>query len=240
MAAKFCQVVGEYISKGYACKLTPEQAKSGRNDITWYLPHHPVLIPNKPGKLRIVFNAVAEYKGTSLNKNLIQGPDMKSSLFGALLRFRQGNVGLAADVEAVFHQVCVQEQDQDALHFLWLTDSFDDPPDVYVMEVHIFGDMSSPCVANSVLRKTATDDVQRFNRETAAIVAKNFYDDDALPSFSDEKSASSAVSDVAEMLSRVGFRLTKFTSNSKSVLSTVPPKERSTPDLNLDSDEMPV
>lgn len=92
MAAKFCQVMGEYISKGYACKLTLEQAKSGKSDITWYLPHHPLLSPNKPEKLRIVFNAVAEYKGTSLNKNLIQGPNTTSSLVGALLRFGQGNV----------------------------------------------------------------------------------------------------------------------------------------------------
>ena len=61
-----------------------------------------------------------------------------------------------------------------------------------------------------------------------------------MSSFRDEKSASSAVSDLAEMLSRGGFRLTKFTSNSKSVLSTVPPKERSTPDLNLDLHELPV
>lgn len=42
-------------------------------------------------------------------------------------------------------------------------------------------------VANSVLRKTATDNVQRFNPQTAAIFAKNFYDDDALQSFNDEK-----------------------------------------------------
>lgn len=66
--------------------------------ITWYLPHHPVISPNKPGKLRIVFDAAAEFEGTSLNKNLVQGPDMTNSLIGVLLRFRQGNIGLAGDI----------------------------------------------------------------------------------------------------------------------------------------------
>ena len=57
---------------------------------------------------------------------------MTNSLVGVLLRFRQGNVGLAADVEAMFHQVRVRKQDQDALRFLWWTDDYGDPPDVYV------------------------------------------------------------------------------------------------------------
>ncbi|XP_068713019.1 uncharacterized protein [Montipora foliosa] len=43
---------------------------------------------------------------------------MANSLVGVLLRFRQGSVGLAADVEAMFHQVRVQKEDQDALRFL--------------------------------------------------------------------------------------------------------------------------
>ena len=99
----------EYISKGYARKLTPEEAAK-ESSCTWYLPHHPVTNPNKPGRLRIVFDAAAEFGGMSLNKNLIQGPDMTNSLVGVLLRFRQGRVGLAADVEAMFHQVRVERK----------------------------------------------------------------------------------------------------------------------------------
>lgn len=41
------------------------------------------------------------------------------------------------------------------------------------------------------------------------------------------------------MLSRGGFRLTKFTSNYKSVISTVPSERRSTPEMNLDPKELP-
>ena len=60
----------------------------------------------------------------------------------------------------------------------------------------------------------------------------------SLSSFSDEKSASSAPSDLSKMLSRGGFLLTKFTSNYKSV-SMVPFKRRSTPEMNLHPKELP-
>ena len=152
--------------------------------------------PNKPGGLRIVFDAVAEFAGTSLNKNLLQGLDMTNSLFGVLLRFRQGRVGLAADVEAMFHQVRVRKEDQDALRFLWWSDNYTEPPDAYVMEVHIFGATSSPCVVNSVLRRTACDNAKGFSPEVPAIVERNFYVDYALPSFSDEDSAIKATSNL--------------------------------------------
>lgn len=96
--------MNEYIIKGDAYRLTPEEAAQ-TSSITWYLPHHPVVNPHKPGKLRIVFDAAAEFEGTSLNKNLVQEPDMTNSLIGVLLRFRQGHIGLAADVQSMFHQV---------------------------------------------------------------------------------------------------------------------------------------
>ena len=126
--------------------------------------HHPVTNPNKPGKLRIVFDAAAEFAETSLNKNL-QGPNMTNSRVGAwvLLCFSQGRFELAANVEAMFHQVRVRKEDQDGLPFLWWSDNYTKPPDVYVMKEHIFGAASSPCVTNSVLRRTASDYAKGFS-----------------------------------------------------------------------------
>ena len=93
--------------------------------------------PNKPGKVRIVFDAAAECEGTSLNKNLLHGPDYTNSLVGVLLRFREDNTALVADIESMFHQVKVREEDQDSLRFLWWTESTTDSPEEYVMTVHI-------------------------------------------------------------------------------------------------------
>ena len=43
----------EYVNKGYARMLTPEEAAT-RSRITWHLPHHPVFNVNKPTKCRVI------------------------------------------------------------------------------------------------------------------------------------------------------------------------------------------
>ena len=172
MAAKYREVMDGYINKGFARKLSEEELTS-ESDTCWYLPHHPVTNPTKPGKMRIVFDVAAEYNGTSLNKNLIHGPDMTNNLVAVLQRFRQGKIGIAADVEGMFHQIRVRKEDQDSLRFLWWTNSYDEPPDVYVMQVHVFGAASSPCVANSSLQRVADDNADAFGPSVVAAVKKN-------------------------------------------------------------------
>lgn len=61
------------LGKGYA---EPVQEEDEDAEIIWYLPHHCVFNPNKPDKLRIVFDCAAEYKDVSLNKQVLRGPDM--------------------------------------------------------------------------------------------------------------------------------------------------------------------
>nr|VZI24609.1 unnamed protein product [Spirometra erinaceieuropaei] len=46
----------------------------------WYLPHHPVVNPRKPEKIRVVFDCAAKCQGVSLNDNLYQGPDLNAKL----------------------------------------------------------------------------------------------------------------------------------------------------------------
>ncbi len=65
----------------------------------------------KPNKVRIVFDRAAEYRGVSLNSELLQGPDFTNKLVGVLMRFRQERVALVADIEGMFHQVRVSPRD---------------------------------------------------------------------------------------------------------------------------------
>lgn len=53
----------------------------------WYLPHFPVQ--NKPGKVRIVFDAAARANGVCFNDALLQGPDLLQTLVSVLFKFRQ-------------------------------------------------------------------------------------------------------------------------------------------------------
>ncbi|KAK3745244.1 hypothetical protein QZH41_001858 [Actinostola sp. cb2023] len=115
---KYRAAMTDYLAKGYARRLTDEEA-STRGDVTWYLPHHPVTNPNKPGKVRVVFDAAAKFGGTSLNDCLLQGPTLTNDLTGVLISFRQHEIAFTADIEAMFYQVEVTPSDTDALRFLW-------------------------------------------------------------------------------------------------------------------------
>ena len=107
----YTATVNDYIQKGYA-KEFPDVARDSKR--VWYLPHHPVINEHKPGKIRVVFDCAAKFKDVSLNSQLLQGPDLINSLVGVLIRFRQDHIALAADVEAMFHQIRVKVYDCDA------------------------------------------------------------------------------------------------------------------------------
>ena len=97
---KYRATMEDCIVMGCARKVSDEEAsKSGPR--TWYLPHFAVTSSNKPNKVRIVFDAASEHGETSLNKNLLQGPDYTNSLVAVLLRFRDENVALVWEVNSV-------------------------------------------------------------------------------------------------------------------------------------------
>ena len=50
----------------------------------WYLPHFPAFHPQKPGDVRVVKDGAAMFGGTSLNDQLLQGPDVNNTLVGVL------------------------------------------------------------------------------------------------------------------------------------------------------------
>ena len=84
----------------------------------WYLPNHPVTNPNNPGKVRRVANAASKFHCESLNSNLLTGPDLLNKLVGVLLRFTEHPVAVLSDIEGVFMQIAVRQEDQSALRFL--------------------------------------------------------------------------------------------------------------------------
>ena len=112
--------MNDMIKKGYAEKIPKDEVR--KDGKTWYLPRHGVFHPQKPDKIRVVFDCSAEYKGEARNKHLLQGPDLTNKLVGVLSRFRREPVAFMADIEAMFLQVHVTEHCRDLLRFLWWED----------------------------------------------------------------------------------------------------------------------
>ena len=138
--------------------------------------------PLKPEKVRVVFDCAAQFAQTSLNKQLLQGPDLTNRIVGVLSHFRQEAVGLTANIQSMFHQVRVEPKDCDALRFLWWPGGDLSAELVeYRMVKHIFGATSSPSVVNFCLKKTAMMEEQQ-NSEVANVIDRNMYVDDLIKS----------------------------------------------------------
>lgn len=61
LAKQYCDIIEDYVDKGYARKLTRGEA-SAPTPKQWFLPHHPVRNPSKPDKVRIVMDAAAKHE----------------------------------------------------------------------------------------------------------------------------------------------------------------------------------
>ena len=89
-------------------------------------------------------DAKAKHNGLSLNDELLVGPDILNNPSGVSLQFREEPVVVVADIKAMSNQCRVIEEDQPALRFLWCNLDLHRAPDVYQMQVMIFGAASSP------------------------------------------------------------------------------------------------
>ncbi|XP_061159982.1 uncharacterized protein LOC133170834 [Syngnathus typhle] len=222
-------------------ELVPNQEEP-QNGKGWYIPHHGVRHPKK-GNLRVVFDCSASYQGTSLNNELLKGPNLANSLIGVLLRFCHGNVAILADVEKMYHQVKIPPEHVDFLRFLWWEDGNTSQPLMqYRMTVHIFGATSSASCASYALKRTAEDNKGSFSAEAVNTVLNNFYVDDLLKSVDTETDAIQLCKELKALCAAGGFNLTKWSSNSRNVLVHIPECERAkgVKDLDLDLDDLPL
>ena len=105
------------LQNGYVRKLDENELEETRDERQWYVPHHPNKNPHKPEKVRRECNAASKYKGESLNDKLLTGPVLLQNLVGIIFRFREHQIALTADIEAMFLQVKVPPQECRVLRF---------------------------------------------------------------------------------------------------------------------------
>ena len=183
--------------------------------------------PSKPGKIRVVFDCSAEFQGRFTNKELLSGLDLANQIIGVLTQFREEKIAFMADVEAMYHQDQVPENQQSFLKFLWWENhDIDTEPHDYVMCAHFFGATSSASCSNYVLRRRVVEYETVFGEAAANALHSNFYVDDLLKSIEDLDSAKQLMKDVINICKSGGFHLTKFISNNKELLLSVSENQR--------------
>ena len=64
--SRYSAFMTDLFDKGYAKKVA-ENLRDRNHGKVWYLPHHSLVHPQKPDKVRVVFDCAAVYRGTSSN-----------------------------------------------------------------------------------------------------------------------------------------------------------------------------
>ncbi|KAG1669999.1 hypothetical protein GQR58_017185 [Nymphon striatum] len=221
---KYTEEIKMLIDNGYA-EVIPLEEVDNQNRI-WYLPHHAVINDKKPGKLRIVFDCASKYKDKSLNDRCMQGPNLTNNLLDVLLRFRQYQYAVQADVKAMYHQIKVPIEDKDVLRFLWYNGH---SLVHYRMTSHLFGGVWCSSVATYALRRTVK--LASMNSKVDPFIDKvindSFYVDDCLVSSATEALAIKVTKETPKVLKTGGFKLTKFVYNHETLLLNIPEGDRS-------------
>ena len=102
------------------------------------------------------------------------------------------------------------------------------------MCVHLLGTLCSPGCANFAIKQTAIDFKDNFDQNTGDVINNRFYVDHSLASPPSVKEAKRLLKEAFELLTKRGFKVTKWMSNKREVIKTVPKSDRSIKLQNLD------
>lgn len=109
--------IDNLLRKDYVVKLSDVEIIKTVEGV-WYLSIFITKNPNKPGKIRMVWDCAAKSNGSSLNDFVSRGPDLLKPLFDVLVSFRAGRVAVGGDIAEMFHQINVRENDMHSQIFL--------------------------------------------------------------------------------------------------------------------------
>ncbi|XP_012220698.1 uncharacterized protein [Linepithema humile] len=142
----------------------------------YYMPHHAVIKEtSNTTKVRVVFDASAKTSnGISLNEALMVGPTIQNKLFTHLMRFRTYNYVITADVEKMYCQVLLHEDDRRFQRILWRVG---ERVETLQFNTLTFSVASSPFLAIRVIQKLADDENHMYPRAEKIIKAHLYVDD---------------------------------------------------------------
>ncbi|MCP4486607.1 MAG: hypothetical protein GY820_04700, partial [Gammaproteobacteria bacterium] len=224
---KYAAIMEDQCKKGIIEPVP--QAAEATESLKHYLPHHPVLTPDKTTtKVRIVYDASAKLnvKSSSLNDCLFRGPIILPDLCGLLLRFRVPRVAIAADIEKAFLQVSLQEEDRDVTRFFWLKDStraaVENNVQTYRFCRVMFGVISSPFLLAATLKYH----LQNEGSEISQNILDNTYVDNVLTGAETPDEASRMYHSTKEIFKNAAMNLREWASNSTEFLQSIPEFDR--------------
>jgi len=234
VADRYREVFNGNIEKGYIRKISAEEAEVPG----WYLPHFAVIREDKQTtKVRIVYDSAATHEGTSLNEKMFTGPKLQRDILDILLVFRRHEVALIGDIKEMFYQVQLNPEDRRFHRLLWRDLDSSRQIEVYESVRLVFGDRSSPFLAQFVMQNQATQQ-QDENPLAAEAIHNQTYMDDVITSIPSTDEAVTLRKELKTVLGEAGFEIRRWCSNVKEVLHDVPVEDCAT-GVNIEDADLP-
>ncbi|XP_047991468.1 uncharacterized protein LOC125230373 [Leguminivora glycinivorella] len=165
-------------------------------------------------------------------------PD-RQSLLGILLRFREWEFAVTADIQEMFLQIQLRREDRHSQLFIWRGSRRDVTPWTYQLNRVCFGNISSPFLAHSVRNRNATDNKDRYP-DAVYDIHNNHYMDDYVASYETERELISTATQVRLAHAEASFRLRSYASNSELLMRNIDPEERATGPSHLGEKQQTV
>ena len=146
----YCQAINSLLERKDAV-IIGTMSESDLNvtpiNTEFFLPHQGIgkaVSKDSSMALRIVMDGSAKNNdGISLNDCLNTGPTVHSSLIGVLIRFRLNSIALIADIEKMFLNLKIRDEDQNFQKFFWRENS-NSPMKILKFTSCLFGLSDSP------------------------------------------------------------------------------------------------
>lgn len=192
----------------------------------YFIPHHAVLkADGDVSEICVVFDASSvSSSGRSLNDVLCTGPKLQTDLRDILLRCRFHRYILSADIVKMCRQILIRPEDRRFQHIFW-RNSPDDDIIEFQLCIVTYGLNCAPYFAVRCLHELDRQDGHRFPL-AKDVLTRAAYVDDIVIGADTEELLLRRKEDIIGLLRSGACTLSKWTSNSTTVLESVPVDDR--------------
>ncbi|XP_057671148.1 uncharacterized protein LOC130902885 [Diorhabda carinulata] len=216
---QYSEFMREYEKLGHMTKV-PTWATEVDGKGVFYLPHHGVVKDSATTKLRVVFDASAKTgNGISLNDTLMVGPTIQEDLFAIIIRFRQHNVAMVADIEKMYRQVEIVEEQRDLQRIMWRSDP-NLPLEVYTLNTVTYGTAPASFIAIRCLHQLALENSKKYP-VTSQVITRDFYVDDLITGTDTIENAQILRQNITNILESGSFPLRKWKTNKPNIFNDI-------------------
>lgn len=150
-----------------------------------------------------------------------RGPNLQQDLLSLIIIWRQYEFAYTADIEKMFRQILLHDDDQKYQKIIW-RESHQDNYQEYQLATVTYGTKAAPFLAMMVLKQLAEDEGHKFSSSPAArTLQQQFYMEDLISGSHDLTSAKQLQSDLIDLLKSGGFNLRKWSANTSALLQGV-------------------